>query len=56
MSARPRRTTTANRWKKNMIEEMRAAVVGHIESLREHREPVPVPSCSVTVVAVPTAA
>ena len=35
-----------------VIREMRAAIAFHVESLREHREPVPVPSCSATVVAV----
>lgn len=39
-----------------VIREMRAAIAFHIDSLREHREPVPAPSCSAAVVAVPTAA
>ena len=35
-----------------VIQEMRAAIDFHIESLREHREPVPIPRCSAAVVAM----
>ncbi len=38
-----------------VIAEMRAAIVFHIESLREHREPVPAPRCTTAVVAVSAA-
>ncbi len=35
-----------------VVQEMRSAIAFHIESLREHREPVPVPQCTATVVDV----
>ena len=35
-----------------VIGEMHAAISVHIESLREHREPVPAPRCSAAVVNV----
>ena len=38
-----------------VIAEMRAAIAFHIESLREHREPVPAPRCTTAVVAVSAA-
>ena len=38
-----------------VILAMRSAIAFHIESLREHREPIPVPSCSAAVVAVAAA-
>ena len=41
--------------REEVIGEMRAAIAFHIESLREHREPVPVPRCSTAVVAVAAA-
>ena len=34
------------------VREMRTAIVFHIESLREHREPVPAPRCTTAVVDV----
>lgn len=34
------------------IHEMRNAIALHIESLREHDEQVPIPSCTALVVAV----
>ena len=34
------------------VREMREAIRFHIESLREHGEPVPEPHCSATVVEV----
>ena len=34
------------------VREMRSAIIFHIESLREHREPVPAPRCSAAVVDV----
>lgn len=36
----------------DVVREMRAAIVLHIESLREHREPIPDPRCTATVVDV----
>ena len=41
--------------REEVIGEMRAAIAFHIESLREHREPVPVPRCSAAIVAVAAA-
>lgn len=38
------------------VREMREAIRFHIESLREHGEPVPKPLCSATVVEVAVAA
>ena len=38
------------------VREMREAIRFHIESLREHGEPVPEPVCSATVVEVAVAA
>ena len=38
-----------------VIAEMSAAIALHIESLREHREPLPAPRCTATVVAVSAA-
>ena len=37
------------------VREMRSAIAFHIESLREHREPVPDPRCTATVVDVAAA-
>jgi predicted RNase H-like HicB family nuclease len=34
------------------VQEMRSAIAFHIESLREHNEPVPTPSCTAAVVNV----
>ena len=34
------------------VEEMRRAIRFHIESLREHGEPVPVPRCTAAIVEV----
>ena len=34
------------------VREMRQAIEFHIESLREHGEPVPEPQCTATVVEV----
>ena len=34
------------------VEEMRRAIRFHIESLREHGEPVPVPRCTAAIVGV----
>jgi len=34
------------------VQEMRSAIAFHIESLREHDEPVPTPSCTAAVVDV----
>ena len=34
------------------VREMGAAIAFHIESLREHHEPVPVPRCTAAVVDV----
>ncbi len=34
------------------VEEMRRAIEFHIESLREHGDPVPEPHCTATVVDV----
>ena len=34
------------------VREMRRAIEFHIESLREHGEPVPEPQCTATVVDV----
>ena len=38
------------------VKEMRQAIEFHIESLREHGEPVPEPQCTATVVDVAAAA
>ena len=38
-----------------VILAMRSAIAFHIESLREHREPIPVPNCSAAVVAIAAA-
>ncbi len=38
-----------------VVREMRSAMALHIESLREHREPVPDPRCTAAVVVVATA-
>ena len=38
------------------VREMRQAIEFHIESLREHGEPVPEPQCTATVVDVAAAA
>ena len=38
------------------VMEMRQAIEFHIESLREHGEPVPEPQCTATVVEVAAAA
>ena len=38
-----------------VVREMRSAIAFHIESLREHREPVPDPRCTATVVDVAAA-
>ncbi len=35
------------------VDEMRRAIQFHIESLREHSEPVPAPRCTAAVVDVP---
>jgi len=37
-----------------VIREMRSAIAFHIESLREHREPVPDPRCTAAVVDTAT--
>ncbi len=34
------------------VEEMRRAIRFHIESLREHGEPVPMPRCTAAIVEV----
>ena len=39
----------------DVVREMRSAIAFHIESLREHREPVPDPRCTATVVDVAAA-
>ena len=39
----------------DVVREMRSAIGLHIESLREHREPVPDPRCTATVVNVAAA-
>ena len=39
----------------DVVREMCSAVASHIESLREHREPVPDPRCTATVVDVAAA-
>ena len=39
----------------DVVREMRFAVAFHIESLRGHREPVPNPRCTETVVVVKAA-
>ena len=36
----------------DVVREMRSAMALHIESLREHREPVPDPRCTATMVDV----
>ena len=38
------------------VREMHRAIVFHIESLREHGEPVPEPQCTAAVVDVPAVA
>ena len=38
--------------KEEAVEEMRRAIELHIESLREHDEPVPQPQCTATVINV----
>ena len=38
-----------------VVLEMRSAIAFHIESLRAHREPVPDPRCTATVVDVAAA-
>lgn len=38
-----------------VVREMRSAIAYHIESLRQHREPVPDPRCTATVVDVAAA-
>lgn len=38
-----------------VVREMRSAIAFHIGSLREHREPVPDPRCTATVVDVAAA-
>ena len=38
--------------REEVIGEMRAAIAVHVESLREHHEPVPEPRCTATVVDV----
>ena len=38
-----------------VVQEMHAAIALHIESLREHREPIPDPRCTATVVDVAAA-
>ena len=35
-----------------VVREMRSAIAFHIESLREHREPVPGPRCTAAVVDI----
>lgn len=35
-----------------VVREMRSAITLHIESLREHSEPVPLPTCTAAVVDV----
>lgn len=40
--------------REEVVREMRSAIAYHIESLREHSEPVPPPRCSAAVVAVTT--
>ena len=35
-----------------VVREMRSAIAFHIESLREHREPIPRPQCTAAVVDV----
>ena len=37
------------------VREMGAAIAFHIESLREHREPIPAPRCTAAVVDVAAA-
>ena len=39
----------------DVVREMRSAIEVHIESLGEHREPVPDPRCTATVVDVAAA-
>lgn len=39
----------------DVVREMRSAIAFHIESLREHRVPVPDPRCTATVVNVAAA-
>ena len=39
----------------DVAREMRSAIAFHIESLREHREPVPDPRCTATVVDIAAA-
>ena len=36
----------------DVIRELRSAIAFHTESLRDHREPVPNPSCTATVIDV----
>ena len=38
--------------RKETIQEIETAIALHIESLRDHGEPVPAPQCSVTEVEV----
>ncbi len=38
--------------KEEVVSEIRQAILFHIESLREHGEPVPEPRCTATVVEV----
>ena len=35
-----------------VVRKMRTAIAFHIESLQEHSEPVPTPSCTATVIDV----
>lgn len=39
-----------------LLEEIRGAIEFHVESLREHGEPIPDPSCTAAVVEVASAA
>ena len=39
--------------REDAVREIRQAIRYHIESLREHREPVPEPQCTATVVNMP---
>ena len=42
--------------REDVVREMREAIAFHIESLREHDEPVPHPRCTAVVVEVGAAA
>ena len=53
--AGPARLRRNGRHPDEVIAEMRAAIAFDIESLREHREPVPAPRCTTAVVAMSAA-